>query len=436
MPPELTRSHPPLKRRATVGITAGLARAARSLSRSTWILGIGAGYFAALLPDFWRGIDTDGVWGSLSANALGGGAVTRTITALVLLVLVAYLLAGFVSRRLRNRFGVDADLAEFFAARTDPILDEVAHMGISWGSCQTVTACPDLSAGWTSSDVRFSLDTSPYRWSTLGRGVDTFSTRDLSNEYETFRQGTFSERYSTDARRLTLTRRPTAFSDQQSIRLDLRPTRWSQLQFFWSVLLTPELRKTCADRSLTEEQIAQPNSLCLHLIVQTDEGQILLTRAPATKRDDHPSSWAASLGEQIDERDIAHLDSGCLTRWVARALHEELFVADSEFDDDDVRALALIYEGEIANFALVTIVRIALTSTELERRIKTATRPDNEFSDTRYVEIDEIPGIVGGDMTAYHPTSGIRLLYAYIHKRSQIELRHELARALRGQPAR
>lgn len=46
-----------------------------------------------------------------------------------------------------------------------------------------------------------------------------------------------------------------------------------------------------------------------------------------------------------------------------------------------------------------------------------------------------VSAILAGDMTVSHPTTGIRLVYAYIHKRSQIELRHEPARALSGSRA-
>ncbi len=197
------------------------------------------------------------------------------------------------------------------------------------------------------------------------------------------------DQYASDGEKWALELRPTSFSDSIAIRLNVVPGKWSQCQFFWQQVVSSESLPALYAAAIAPGALPYPNSLCLHLVVYSNEGMVLLTRAHSAKLNDYPLSWACSIGEQLASEDISNLSQDCAQKWVHRALDEELSIAPSEVDE--IRFLALTFEGDIANFAMLGVAHLRLSQHDVMARLRTTNRLDNEFSAIEFISVDEIP---------------------------------------------
>jgi len=108
-----------------------------------------------------------------------------------------------------------------------------------------------------------------------------------------------------------------------------------------------------------------------------------------------------------------------------------LSVDHGEYDPEQIRFLALTFEGDIANLALVCAVHLRLSQEDVTARLRTSNRMDNEFNAIEFINLDTVPSELISPSRIYHPSSGVRMLYAYMHERGQHDLRRSLARELR-----
>lgn len=86
-----------------------------------------------------------------------------------------------------------------------------------------------------------------------------------------------------------------------------------------------------------------PNSLCLHLVIET-----LITEISKEKSNDYPTTKAVSIGEQlelsdfVDQRDF---QEDFVTEWTRRAVCEEFGLSENQyaevFDERSLRVLSL-----------------------------------------------------------------------------------------------
>lgn len=163
--------------------------------------------------------------------------------------------------------------------------------------------------------------------------------------------------------------------------------------------------------------------------------------------------WAVSLGEQLSVKDLGFPDDvnenideagdiaipegipngDCAARWICRALKEELGIEEgsSFYDVDKARFVALNLEGDRPNLALCCILRLNVDHDSLRDRIRNNTRKDYEFDDDDFIDIDKIPEEMfkggrprksDGKILPYHPSSHIRMAYAFMFSRSYYEL--------------
>lgn len=200
------------------------------------------------------------------------------------------------------------------------------------------------------------------------------------------------------------------------------------LQYFWRHVVSSTTRPDLVDMAFDDRVIEFPNTLTLHLVVRTMDSKILLTQVHRLKANDHPNSWACSVGEQIDPSDLEHLSRDCAAVWVARALREELELHESDYDASEVRFLALTLEADIVNFAFVCIATINLTADALQARLHATTRDDNEFAALAFIDVGDIPGELVNPTREYHPSTPIRMIYTFIFLRGQHQLRQSLLR--------
>ena len=78
-----------------------------------------------------------------------------------------------------------------------------------------------------------------------------------------------------DQTRLMIVENPIAFTDAPTLQLRVQETKYSHVQFFHRWMKQDLNQRTlCIDQILKSQQINFPNSLCLHLVVVTNDGYL------------------------------------------------------------------------------------------------------------------------------------------------------------------
>ena len=393
-------------------------------------LNVAGGYAAGLGVPAIHEVGRDGIVEAVR----GAFFATSFQSGLSLLAILVGVFYGAVGPWLHHRAAhrtLDRAIFAAFRQYVDPLfLDGPGGMeGLGWGRGQTILPCPRPEAGWASQEVQFRINRAQYDFRQLdSAGLPSLAGRKIADEYDAYRTEEFPRKFAYDAERWAVRLRPTSFSDSIAIRLDVVRTSWSQCQFFWNNVVSPTTLPDLYGAAQSSAVLPYPNSLCLHLVVFSSEGLLLLTRAHGAKTDDYPLSWACSVGEQVSSDDLDNLDDDCAQKWVSRALWEELAIVKTEANEG--RFLALTYEGNNSNMAMVCVVQLRLSADDVVARLATTNRLDNEFSEVEFVPIDIIPQELAKPSREYHPSTGLRMMYAFLHVRGQHALRRELAREL------
>jgi len=414
------------------GLLVAEANVNAFLRRTRWPLTASLGYFAGLGVPTLTGVSaSDGI--ARVAETFFASPLQTSLTVLALLAALTYGLVAPALVRRASRRTLDRGLLNEFRRFVDPLFLDAEHEleGVAWGQGQTILACPRPEVGWSTTDVAFRLIPARYDFSVLERmPLPGLRTAPLAHGYREYLKDVYPQQYGYDNDKLMLARRPHSFTDDMQLRLEIQVTQWSQLQYFWQCVVTDETKPALYAAALDSDRIPFPNSLCLHLLVFSADGALLLTQTHSGKANDYPGSWACSVGEQLSTEDVLTLDQDCAQKWVTRALHEEVAVEPGEYDPRQIRFLALTFEGDIANMAMVCAVHLSLSQEDVAARLRTANRLDNEFSSIEFVDIESVPRELVCPSRAYHPSTGIRMVYAYLHQRGQNALRRGLAREL------
>lgn len=409
----------------------GLAREERLtalLDQSKWALAVGPTYFTGQMPTFYVALKPLGFWAALEDTLWATPIHAATTSIALLTVFIWWPMRQWLHARQSQRT-IDHELFLGMSSQVDPVLAGHEMEGIAWGLGQTVLACPRPQIGWRSAQIHFTLERYPYDFLALEREL---GNEGLQTGYEQYSKVEFPRNWSQDAERLMVTCRPSAFTDNEDLRLSLRPTSWSRLQYFWTHILNEETRPKLIDAAFDDQTIEFPNTLTLHLIVLSRDSLVMLTRAHRLKRNDHPKAWACSVGEQISPEDVANLSEDCAAAWLRRSMREELTLAEGEdYSIDDARFLAVNLEADLVNFAIICVAPITLSADGLKKRLSVIAREDNEFEAVEFMDVDRIPDELVNPSRDYHPSTPIRLIYIYIFLRGQHQLREALLRAFR-----
>ncbi|GHG56293.1 hypothetical protein GCM10011331_23660 [Flavimobilis marinus] len=400
----------------------------RGLHRLRWPFNGALGYGAGLsLSAIEQSQNTNAV--NSFAATFFGSSIQSTASVTALAIALCYLTLPALDRR-SSRRTVDVSYYEAIKKYVgETAAEDQALEGLAWGLGRTVLSAP-RHAGWATKEIRFRVDQRVYSFQSLEReDISSLSGMDLVDGYRGFRDEAFRGQFATDGIKYMLVRRPTSFSDDIGVTLEVRTAYWSQLQYFWQTIVPQVDPGVLLGLASKGGEIPFPSSLCLHLVVFSAEGTVLLSRAHSSKWNDHPESWACSIGEQLSIDDIDRPDVDCARLWVERALHEELAVGAGEIDGEP-RFHAITFEGDIANFAFVATVHLILSAEDIHARLATSNRLDNEFGAIDFLSLDDIPAELVAPSRTYHPSSHIRMMYAYISRRSQVELRHGIAKQL------
>lgn len=246
-------------------------------------------------------------------------------------------------------------------------------------------------------------------------------------------------------------------NDKKNVKIDikLKKTSWTQLQFSWDYfrLLKNDNEPIESKNNLNnivqklknafEEQGGKfhLNSFCLHLIIETKKG-IVLSRIGKGKENDYPSSWAATIGEQIEESDFCTVNGNDMRYkkdfiecWVKRALEEEFGIDRNEdfedaFEADSLRVLSVDMEADIYNIALTCVITLKKNFDEfvLEVQDKMDQIENYELIEKAPDEISDILLQYPHNCREYHPSTYLRLLMYYRHKKGTNAINEELVK--------
>jgi pyrimidine deaminase RibD-like protein len=280
---------------------------------------------------------------------------------------------------------------------------------LGWGHSLSVLDSPTLrDGGWPARRIRLEHDaTHPFTM-----------PDDYRERYKGYHATNYTaKRFFDDREKFILARNPTAFSDSETLILQTRSARFSELMFYrdWVAANEHERDRLIDDFLRGSLQCHFAHGFNLQLVVATSDRKILLTKR-SPKVAFFPDSWSCSLEETLATVDIQADPEHVLEHWFARALDEELGVAKDAFHVDSLRVLSVFLESDYLNLNLCGYTTLNVTSTELERIMKGHPRADTEFVAWRYLPLDQAALLseLVRPSELQHPTTGYRLLMSLL----------------------
>lgn len=303
--------------------------------------------------------------------------------------------------------------AELFSKIGGLVSEDIrSFTGPALQSALTLRLCPDVMRGWLMREINIYHSTNIFPLP-QDQMVDYKKYCDDVSEYQ---------RLHLDDSKIMLSARPTAYSDSPDLSLETKETSYGHVQFYKDVVSQKAKERVSLIQELVTGRstaISFPNTLCLHMIVVTDDKKLLITRR-APDMSWHPNLWSCSIEEQIASKDLAGDGSLAVERWGKRALLEELGLTEQSYLEANLRILSVFLEGDILNVSLCGMVDLNMSSEQLSRVIRGLPRMDYEFHAWDYLnyEDNELIGEIlnPSPRMEYHPTSRYRMLMALIRK--------------------
>jgi len=310
---------------------------------------------------------------------------------------------------------------------------------------------PKNPGGWKPEDIYIDLRNSridsDYKFSKIGNDLDGYDEVSYDKYNNTSRKIDLIKQRGEDEEKFAVCHIEKS-SKGNKVEIRLQKTKWSRLQFSWDILRRLDTKNEPIINLNQEEKINEVyknalnlkgeflnNSFCLHLILVSKNGNAILSRISNKKTNDYPSTWAATIGEQIEKRDFFNASNGevysdFVVRWVKRALAEELDIEENltleqkmteieEYVDmDSLRVLSVDFEGDIYNIALTCVLRLKINTDEFKslKEIKVNTdEMTNEFMECSEQDIRKILLSYPKDIKNYHPSTYLRLLMYHLY---------------------
>lgn len=265
------------------------------------------------------------------------------------LMILVIILSMIVSNRTRKE-SPSSEFRKIMTLYTDKLLGEVGQNELSWGFNKNIHRSKD-PAGWLPEAFFISSyqDNDEYQFPLQNDELSGY-TREEYHHYSSsekiqscIRRGNNKERFS--AQHIE----PNYNNNDRKVEIKIIKTKWVPLLFSWNyfrrldennqLILNKQnlnqiknaMSKVFLDNKQDNDFMI--NSFCLHLILETKEGNVILARISRNKSNDYPSSWAATLGEQLEKVDFYDSTTNStyndfVLRWVKRALLEEFDISD------------------------------------------------------------------------------------------------------------
>ncbi|WP_433045360.1 hypothetical protein [Dactylosporangium sp. CS-033363] len=270
---------------------------------------------------------------------------------------------------------------------------------IAWGSQLVLQYCPK-PGGWRAEEITVKQRPAPYRMSReLAAPFRRWLATDHAREVRT---GTSYQ----------LCADPTAFSDRPELDLTVAANKYAETAYFATNVAKHEDDRRAFVRALvTRGSVGFAHSFCLHAVVATVDGHVLLTQR-STKVFHYKEAWSVSIEERLGEEDLNLAPTEVVGHWARRMLREELGLSEAEATAAQARFLAVFLEADILNCALAAVVTLGLTRAELNAIIESRVRHDYEFQDWTFVRWADLARELLDGGRVYHPSAGLRMYLA------------------------
>ena len=381
------------------------------------------------------------------------------------LMILVIILSMIVSYRTRKE-SPSSEFRKIMTLYTDKLLGEVGQNELSWGFNKNIHRSKD-PAGWLPEAFFISSyqDNDEYQFPLQNDELSGY-TREEYHHYSSsekiqscIRRGNNKERFS--AQHIE----PNYNNNDRKVEIKIIKTKWVPLQFSWNYFRRLDENNQLIPNKQNLNQIKNAmskvfldnkqdndfmiNSFCLHLILETKEGDVILARISRNKSNDYPSSWAATLGEQLEKVDFYDSTTNStyndfVLRWVKRALLEEFDISDkpkygpdSEFDEfvdkKSLRVLSIDFEGDIYNVAITCVIKLRLTYNEFvaNKGIWADSEESTEFRSCNLQNIRDILLNYPNNSKEYHPSTYLRLLMFHLYKSGTSDLCKSLSKDYR-----
>ena len=386
-------------------------------------------YFISLVmnylsdPEVLNGSQT--LWHKLTDLNSSAVFVMVLLLGFALLFYVILVIFGYYARK-QN---ISASFTDVMRSHSAEIARPTITGGLSWGLNRTLWMAPNMVLGLKSKCVMVAdYDPTDYEFkSDLKEDFSAFLRTDFIKEIQ---------KVGNDLPRYMITRYGSNFDKENPLlTIQLKKTYWRHCQFVWKRYVGEEYekekRELWRDKIVSEHlesglRVARyPNSFCLHLVIETTDGNVLITEISKEKVNDYPTTKAASLGEQIELSDFIEskdFQKDFVRGWTRRAVCEEFGISleqyEEEFEEESLRVLSLDLEMDIYNFALVCTIKMKHNCEQFTKIVNT-TIEQKEISNMFELPLSKIPGILMGypkNKDEYHPSSYLRLLVFYLYK--------------------
>lgn len=320
------------------------------------------------------------------------------------IVLIILPMLRVILQRSLRRASFAVSVSEVMSGALDDDIADFARGRIAWGQQVVLQNAPRIEEGWAPDEIE--IKRIPNRMKYVPPSQE---------EFESWRDKP-ENKYIRDGTSLRVTQDPIAFTDDNRLRLEVQPVRFVDAMFYnrTQASTASERSKQLRNVLLSSDPAIQfPHSCCLHAVVCTADGWVLLTqRSPKVAF--HPGSWSCSIEEQLSERDFEGTGGSIARRWALRMLNEELGLTDSETLDADIRYLALFIEGNNLNISLIGLVTLSQNRDYVDSVISGRPRQDYEFANWRFVRWSVLAEELATPSLDYHPSSGLRMFMAGI----------------------
>ena len=286
------------------------------------------------------------------------------------------------------------------------------------GQCATLFIAPDIKEGLKKEKLHLLYNDSLFCFSPNSQDFIAY------NKYINSTENRILKELQRNQNRLMLSNLQGFDAQSDEIRLNLQKTDYSHACYVWNHFKHTNYNlKLCYSHIKAQNQLL-PNSLCMHLLIETVDEKIVTTTSSLDKTTDYPNTIAFSVGEQLELSDIIEskkTQCSCADIWLNRTFLEEFGLTNDHYkkmvDTDSFRILGLYFEGNIYNFALLCLVRLKCSFNEFYE-VVTPTLDYHEISDIACINFERIPSVlrVEGTANICHPSSAIRLFLYSMHK--------------------
>lgn len=374
------------------------------------------------------------------------GTLSGFLTIVSLVALVLFNVTFIIMKHCLNKNALSREFPALMKKYTSPqLVNSIGNGCLSWGEGKTVEICNDIIFGWNPKNIviedyeneLYKFYAEEERTRKFGEKSYYFNNKDYMKyiKSKTFKE---VERKGNNLPRFMLRGCSKNYDkNNRKLLLSLGRTEWSQTSYVWDRFgkskgcevasndLMKEYSKGIKSGEASDPYL--PNSLCMHLLIESLDNKVILSRISESKRNDNPGTWAATLGEQLDLDDFTdgnNFYDNFVVKWMRRAFQEEYKFDKKMYadivDESSLKCLSVDFESDRYNFALFCTVQLRYTFDTFYEKAKVLLSTE-ESCKLRAVSLDEIPQIL---MTytdeekrkEYHPSSYLRLLMFFVHK--------------------